>query len=259
MGFAEILAAAQPLADGFRLAIPETWHQGRTAYGGLSSALALSAARQVGGEMPPLRSAQFSMIAPIAGEVEVRAQVLRRGRNATWIVAQIGGSAGIGFTASFVFMGPVDSVVHINDLAPPAGHTALDQAAALPGGRGVSFLQNNFDVRFALPRNEEARPEMCWWVRLRERGDIDPMAEALLIGDALPPGVMAFLPRSTPISTMHWQVNMLTPAPATRDGWWLLRSVGDYAEQGCSSQRMNAWNADGAPVMAGMQSVALFG
>jgi hypothetical protein len=28
---------------------------------------------------------------------------------------------------------------------------------------------------------------------------------------------------------------------------------------GCSSQRMDAWNADGAPVMAGMQSVALFG
>jgi hypothetical protein len=70
---------------------------------------------------------------------------------------------------------------------------------------------------------------------------------------------MPFLPRATPVSSMHWQVNMLTPAPATRDGWWLLRSVGDYAEKGCSSQRMAAWNADGEPVMAGMQSVALFG
>jgi acyl-CoA thioesterase len=259
MGFAELLAAAEPLDDGFRLAIPESWHQGRTAYGGLSSALALSAAKQVGNEMPPLRSAQVSMIAPVAGLVEVRARVLRRGRNATWVAAEIRGETGVGFAATFAFMGPVESAAHINDLSPPADCIALELAQALPSGRGVTFLQHHFDVRFALPRRESARPEMCWWVRLREREGLDPMAEALLIGDVLPPGVMSFLPRTTPVSTMQWHVNLLTPAPATRDGWWLLRSAGDYAEQGYSSQRMNVWNADGAPVLAGMQSVALFG
>ncbi len=40
MGFAEILSTAEPLADGFRIAIPENWHQGRAAYGRFSSALA---------------------------------------------------------------------------------------------------------------------------------------------------------------------------------------------------------------------------
>lgn len=40
MGRAEILSSAAPLADGFRVAIPEHGHQGRTAYGGFSSALA---------------------------------------------------------------------------------------------------------------------------------------------------------------------------------------------------------------------------
>ena len=59
--------------------------------------------------------------------------------------------------------------------------------------------------------------------------------------------------------TMQWQANLLTPAPRTREGWWLLRSTGDYAEQGCSSQRMAIWSADGEPMMAGMQSVAVFG
>lgn len=62
-----------------------------------------------------------------------------------------------------------------------------------------------------------------------------------------------------PVSTMHWQVNLLTAAPATRDGWWLLRSTGDYADHGCSSQRMGLWNSDGQPALAGMQSIALFG
>ena len=259
MIFAELLATAEPLQDGFRLAIPEDWHQGRTAYGGLSSALALSAACQVGGAVTPLRSAQLAMIAPVAGRVEVRARVLRRGRNATWVSAEICGESGIGFSASFVFMGPVDSVVHIHDRPVPEDLIALDRAEPLSQERGVSFLRHNFEARFALPRRVERRAESCWWVRRRDHGGIDPMAELLLIGDALPPGIMPFLPRAAPVSTMHWQVNLLTPAPATHDGWWLLRSTGDYAEKGCSSQRMAMWNADGVPVLAGMQSVALFG
>jgi acyl-CoA thioesterase len=259
VNFAALLAAAAPLADGLRLTIPETWHQGRTAYGGLSSALCLSAALKVGGELPPLRSAQVSMIAPVAGEVEVRARVLRRGRNATWMAAEICGAQGLAFSASFVFMGPVASVVHVNDRPLPSDIVPLEQAEYLRRDYGALFVHNNFDVRFALPRSEEPRAVSCWWVRLRERQGLDPITELILCADALPPGVMPLLARRTPISTMHWQVNLLSPAPATRDGWWLLRSVGDYAEQGCSSQRMDAWNADGAPVMAGIQSVALFG
>ncbi len=248
-----------PIDGGFRAAVPLDWQQGRTAYGGFSSALALSAAMGLDEALPPLRSAQISMIAPLAGDVEVRARVLRRGRNATWVAAEISGEGGLGLTASFVFMGPVESAVHLNDRAPPPGLVELGDAEQLSAGRGVSFRHNHFEVRFALPRREEPRAEQCWWVRLRERDGLDPMVEALLIADALPPGVMSFLPRSTPVSTMHWQVNMLTPTPSTHDGWWLLRSTGDYAEKGCSSQRMDAWNAGGEPVMAGMQSVALFG
>ena len=36
---ADILAGATPADGGFRAVIPETWLQGRTSYGGLSSAL----------------------------------------------------------------------------------------------------------------------------------------------------------------------------------------------------------------------------
>ena len=94
----------------------------------------------------------------------------------------------------------------------------------------------------------------------RERDGLDGAMALLLSADALPPGVFPLLmPSIPPISSMTWQANLLTPAPATRDGWWLLRSRGDYAENGCSSQIMEAWNVDGEPVMAGMQSIALFG
>jgi acyl-CoA thioesterase len=259
MNFAQLLAGAVAREGGFTLVVPETWHQGRTAYGGLSSALCLAAAMQVGCALPPLRSAQVSMIAPVFGDVEVRARLLRRGRNAVWLAAEIEREGEIAFTASFVFMGPVDSALHINDRQPPADLITLDAAKGFVNDRGPAFLGHHFDVRFALPRGETKRSEQCWWVRARERAGLEPMVELMLCADALPPGVMSLLTPRTPVSTMQWQVNLLTPTPRTQDGWWLLRSTGDYAEKGCSSQRMAIWNAEGAPILAGMQSVALFG
>jgi acyl-CoA thioesterase len=257
--FRQVLASAQPLDGGFRVAVPPEWHQGRTAYGGFSSALALVTAMRVRGELPPLRSAQLSMIAPVVDEVEVRARLLRSGKNATWIAAEITGANGVCLTATFVFMHPIESVLKVNDLRPPTGLIAPADAVALSKERGVVFLRHQFDVRFALPRTAEKRPEICWWVKLRERRGLDPMVEALLCADALPAGVMPLLSPAVPISTMQWQTTLLTPRPATHDGWWLLRTVGDYARNGCSSQRMGMWDADGAPVMSGTQSVAVFG
>lgn len=264
MNLAELLAGAAWQADGFSLAVPENWHQGRTAYGGLSAALALAAARHAGGDLPPLRSAQVSFVGPLHGTVEVRAEVLRRGRNATWIRADVlraddqGGE--VGLTASFVFMGPIDSAVRLAERPLPAGAIAPEDARPVPTDRSPLFLQNHFDVRFALPRGEgPRRAEARWWVRLRERESLDPMVHLLAIADALPPAVMPFLPPRAPVSSMTWQCNLLHPAPATRDGWWLLRVASDHAESGGASDAIDVWNADGVPVLAGMQSVAVFG
>ena len=256
-----MLAAAETLADGFRLAIPETWHQGRTAYGGLTAALALHAARFAGGEgLPPLRSAQISFVGPVYGEVEVRARVLRRGRNAVWIAAELLRSGEVGTSATFVFMGPVENQLKLNYRAEIPGLIPVDEAPerALPSG--ALRLLDHMEVRFATPRDGEPKPEICWWLRLRERDGLDPAMQLLLCADAPPPGVFPVLPRPVPpLSSMTWLLNMLTPTPQSRDGWWLMRVTGDMSEQGCSSDRTEMWNADGEAVSLGMQSVAIFG
>lgn len=260
MSLRALLNGAEPLESGFRLTIPEDWHQGRTAYGGLSAALALEAARGVGGELPPLRSAAVSFVGPLNGRVEARARVLRNGRNVTWVAADILSEGEVSLAATFVFMGPVASGLHLNERPMPLGTIPVEQAKERISSRAPAFLSAHFDVRFALPPAERPVPEICLWVRPRDREGIDPATALLLSADALPPGVFPLLmPNIPPVSSMTWQANLLTPTPATGDGWWLLRSRGDYAENGCSSQIMEAWNTDGQPVMIGMQSVALFG
>jgi len=258
MSLPDTLSTIRRIEGGFATSVPDDWMQGRTSYGGFSAALALEAARTLAPDLPPLRSAQVAFVGPLAGAVEVRARLLRRGRNASWIAAEIVSEAGVGLSATFVFMGPVESTLHLHQVPPPAGLIPPEQAVRFPEGRGPGFSVH-FDRGFALPRSEQKLPELDWWVRLRDREGLDPMVELMLVGDALPPGVMPLLDARAPVSSMTWQVNLLTPLPQTRDGWWLLRSAGNYAEKGCSSQDMALWNADGEAMAVGMQAIALFG
>lgn len=261
MSFGALIEGAERREGGFALSVPETWHQGRTAYGGFSAAVCLQAAIEQGGEgLAPLRSAQFAMIAPVNGEIAVSAKVIRTGRNATWISAEILSGGALAFTASMVFMGPVESALHINERPVPPGLVPPAEARAVTFTEHTpAFLRHHFEARHAVAPSGEKQPEMTRWLRLNHGAGIHPMVALVLLADALPPGVMPLMTAWVPISTMHWQVNLLTPAPVTEDGWFLLRSVGDYAEKGCSSQRMAIWNSAAEPVMAGMQSVALFG
>ncbi len=259
MSLPQTLAAARPIDGGFAATIPELWMQGRTSYGGFSAAMALEAARRLADDLPPLRSAQISFVGPLAGEVEVQARFLRRGRNASWVSAEVTSEAGVGLTATFVFMGPVEaSTLHLNHVPPPAGLISPEDAAPFPEGRGPSFAAQ-FDRRFALLRSETKEPELNWWVRVKEAEGLDPMVALLLVADALPPGVMPLMEAWSPVSSMTWLMNLLTPLPQTTDGWYLLRAAGNYAEKGCSSQDMAIWNADGTAIAVGMQAIAIFG
>ena len=253
----DILAATTPSEGGFRTTIPGDWLQGRTTYGGLSAALALHAAQSIEPDLPPLRSAQIAFIGPLAGDVTVTAIKLRRGRTAAFIQADVVSEAGLGLRATFVFMADQPSRIDLagrltTALRPPAPETKLYTG---PDG----FFTGNFQF---LDLKDEAKGEAEWlrWARLRDHDGLDPMVQLMAVGDALPPAAFKLLGKEpAPISSLTWIVNLLTPAPMTTDGWWLLSAVSDHARHGCSSQIMTMWNADGAPVAQGMQSVAIFG
>lgn len=252
---ADILVAATPVDGGFTTHIPPGWLQGRTAYGGLSSALALHAAQDCEPDLPPLRSAQVAFIGPLAGAVTVTATKLRRGRTAAFIQADIESGAGLGYRATFVFMVGQTSRIDLRgglaiDVAPPAADAKLYTGPE-------TFFTGNFDF---LDVKVPGEAEWLRWARLRASDGLDPMVELLAIGDALPPAAFKLLGKDlVPLSSLTWIVNLLTPTPRTRDGWWLLGAETGHAVDGGSSQTMTVRNADGEAVAQGMQSVAIFG
>lgn len=259
MTLKELLDSLVRQADGmaWRGVIPDGWLQGRTAYGGLSAAVALHCATQVDEDLPPLRSAQVSFIGPLAGPIMVTAHKLRRGKNAAFIQADVESEAGLGLRCTFVFMRAIDSEVdYQTTTAPPFPRPGPDDTT-YKGAPGVAFTRN-FEFVDRREGAELLPAEWLRWTRLNEREGIDPMVELLAVGDCLPPAAMRLLGRGAPMSSLTWILNVLGPTPSTEDGWWLLRSNADYARDGSSSQVMGIWNARGEMVAEQMQSVALF-
>ena len=256
-GLPAILRALEPFEGGWRGHVPDNWLQGRTAYGGLSTALALHAAKASDDDLPPLRSAQVSFIGPLAGDVTIRAARLRRGRNAAFIQADVESDAGLGLRAVFVFMrDQASGIDHAVGRAPDFARPGLDDRVFSGNDRSPEFIRN---FEFVDRREPDGDAEWLRWIRVKDRAGLDAEVELALVADCLPPAAMKLARAFMPLSSLTWLLNLLGPVPTTADGWWLLRARTDYARAGSSSQDMGIWSADGAPVAEQMQSVAIFG
>ncbi len=258
LSLADLLDGAERRPGRLAAQAPQGWMQGRTVYGGLSTALAFEAARTVEPDLAPLRSAQVAFVGPLAGRLDARAEVLRRGRSIAFVRAEVSGEAGLGLSAVFMFAaGRTSTLEH----AAAAALAVPRPEDAPPAGRAMTgkLFAANLEYRHAQPRSETPEPRLLRWARLADREGLDATTELLAMADALPPAAMAMLATPAPVSSTTWLINLLTPRPQTRDGWWLLQAQADQARDGFSSQTMTVWNHDGEAVATGMQSVAIFG
>ncbi len=257
--FSALLAAMMPGADGFAVEVPGDWLQGRTAYGGLSAALCFEAAQRQLPGLPPLRSAQFAFIGPAMGALHVVPTVLRQGKSTTFVGVDLFGDAGLAVRGLLCFgANRASALDHWAMPAPDAG----DPEACPPffNSPDRPGFARHFDGRLAAgarPRTPGAEPHMLVWMRHR-----DPAASLtglIALADALPPAAMVLFPAEMrPISTMTWTIDLLTDAPASASGWWLLRAVAQTVAAGYSAQEMTIWNDRREPVVAMRQTVAIF-
>ena len=75
MSIQNFLAPITGQSTTVSLANAETWMQGRTLYGGASALVAYTHAIRAFPDLPPLRAAQIGFVAPLGGDVELRAEI----------------------------------------------------------------------------------------------------------------------------------------------------------------------------------------
>lgn len=254
---AQIIDRFDPAA-GFD--VPASWRQGRTAFGGLSAALALQTAlRTAPSALPPLKSAHIGFIGPTDATLRFDAQVLRQGKSATSVAVDCQANGQVALRAALLFAQPRPSRIAHDFLPARPAVGGPDDARPIADGAATPAFVAHFDMRLAggaLPLSAAADPELLVWARHRDPGGVDPSVALVALGDCLPPAAMTCFTEPAPVSSMTWTLDF--PQPASAGDWFLLRSASCHAEDGYSLQDMHIWDSTGRLVLWGRQTVALY-
>lgn len=251
---------ASKSGDSYQADLPETWKQGRTAFGGLTSALLLAAILNDHDDLPPLRTIQINFIGPAVDALNVSHEILRRGKNNVTVRAELDSTAGAGTHGYFTF-----GVERELDIAMdyPLKEITKKPDEIEPyslGDQAPNFLVN-FDRRWVSgPQffQQSDDPDMLIWTRMTDPESWDKGLMPLVVLADTPPAAFGALSGVRALSSMNWNINFLTDDFTTEDGWWLMRSATRFIRDGYSSQLIQVWNSEGRRVMDSAQHIAIF-
>ena len=258
MSLGALAARLVPQGNRFRLDGAEGWMQGRTMYGGAAASIAYAAALKTFPDLPPLRAAQVGFVAPVGEHLEAEAVMLRQGRSVSQVETSLYDAGALVQRTLWLF----GSARASNGTLPAAredGLIAPEDSPRLSNNDMAPAFTERMDMRRADLAGGSPPGTIRRWVRLKDRSGLDPAAELVGIGDALPPGSARAMERMGPISSITWALTVLGDVPPTREGWWLLETASNQLGQGFSSETLRLWNSEGVEVMRGLQSVAVFG
>ncbi|MEM1379113.1 MAG: thioesterase family protein [Pseudomonadota bacterium] len=261
MTFTDLLAGTDTGSSATTVyEIPETWMQGRTAYGGLTAALCAEEARRRFDGLPPLRTAQVAFVGPATEQLVAEATLIRQGKSTAFVEVTLRGEKGIATRGMFVYGAPRPSEVRFLDLAAPSVAKPAD-LEVLPSAPPLPAFLRNFDLAVAagnIPYTGSDEAVVTWWGRHHDPAARSTAIGLLALGDLLPPAASPRMSTFAPVSSVNWHVDFLSDDLSSQDGWFLMDSRAESAGDGWSAQQMAMWSHDGRPVMAGRQSIVVF-
>lgn len=257
--YSKLLQSAKDDAGTLTLEVPEDWMQGRSVFGGLQVAIALRAMRALVPDVP-LRTLQATFLAPVAGLVRARAQVLRIGKSATHVEARIvDGTATLALVIG-VFGTARSSVVAVAPTQPPI---KADHSLELPYIPGVvPIFTQHFAARWLRgmpPFTGDTGCDHVLEVEMRDEGQATE-AHVVAIADYIPPLALTHLTTPAPGSTLTWMMELLTDRVDHLPlAGWRVDAQLVAARDGYTSQSVMIWGPGGEPVALSRQSMMVFG
>lgn len=262
--FADIIQTVQPLEDStFRVNLPEDWLQGRTAFGGLSSAVIVEAMSRLVPADRPLRTMAVSFVGPaLAGEQCIHLRMLRQGGSVSHIQGELLCDGLVATSINAAFGKAINNPADIAADSRPPDLRAPADCEAMPYVEGFTpAFTRHFEMRFergAMPMSGADTADYGVWLRFREPTPIDTPA-LVAIGDMPPlPGLNMGKPPCVG-SSLSWYlefpISLENIDPA---GWWYY----DYRAQAASSGYFNnngsVWAPDGRAAMFTRQVAMVF-
>lgn len=267
----EILAARHVEGSRLHWDVPTDWQQGRTAYGGLASALAAQAMRDIAGSDWPadarLRALQTNFVGPVApGPARIEVELLRAGKSVRQVLARLTNAEGEVAGLWVGVYGSARSTV-LDRFAPQAAalRHAPGEAPTRPFERGrMPDLLSHFEIGWAAggpPFSGATGWETSQYLRLvGDRVDrVDPEVLVVLLADLPPTPAISRLTRPAAASSVTWALELLPlAAPVQADGWWRIDTRTRSAGEGYANHSSTLWAPDGTPAAFGHQVVAVY-
>ncbi len=245
-----------------RTEFDEKWSQGRSAFGGLSAAFAVTAMGRIVPADIPIRSLMVSFIAPIPpGEVSVKTQIQRQGKNVLQISADVFSEGKLCLQAMGVY-GRSRAALEV---------TASAEFNPLPRDKGIPFSAHTkrvpsfiqyFDGCWAgggLPFTGNAEPELNLWAK--HQVDMDEFrAEAIIaIADVPPPVVLSYFDRGpVQASSLTWSLEFLIAPSDLPMDWFYLHFDMEAAADGYTQQSGKIFTEDGKLCALSRQCMVYF-
>jgi acyl-CoA thioesterase len=265
------LAAQRLAADGAtRFVVSDDWLQGRTCYGGLVSALAVLAMRDQAGTAWPagvgLRALQTCFVGPVSpGPVDIRATVLRQGRNVCQVQAQVlqQGQVAAALLGVFGADRPCSLQPRLPQRPAPR-HEADALPVPPPRPHGAPAFLEHFDMRWAegaVPFSGVAGHTSCIHMRLKpeEAASIGAELQTVLLADLSPTPVVGELKQPSANSSVTWELQLRPVDPGPPEGWWRADNESLMVDGGYVNQSARLWAPGGQLAAYGYQVVAVFG
>ncbi len=213
--------AIGPVAPGvWSGEVSPDWAQGRAAFGGIVSGLAVAAIDRLRDPERAVRSLMVEFLAPLSpGPVRIDGAVLRAGRSLSHVRVEL--SQGDRLAA--IILAGCGSARPSAIAVPAARNTPRpdpDTLPAFPFLEGITpRFSAGFDYRWTctdLPFSGGDTPKLSGWVRPRDEAPTTLAALTALI-DAWPAPVLSLLSRPAPASTVSWMIDVVADIPP--GGW----------------------------------------
>lgn len=261
---------AQRTREGARVRFVGTpdWQQGRTTFGGVLSALAVQAMRDVCGSDWPLRALQTNFVGPVAPEAfEVEVILLRQGKNIRQVQARVlqvdaSGTEQVGGVLLGVFgTGRASALPELRPAQDEVARTA-DQAAAWPYIPGVTpaFTQH-LELRHAeggVPFSGSTESHSRTYVKLKDGEGVDAELQAVLLADAGPTPALAMLQGFAPASSVSWALELRPVEVGDPQGLWRMDKDALATGEGYVNEKTLLWTPCGQLAALGYQVVAVY-
>jgi acyl-CoA thioesterase len=266
---AHLLAGRQRQLNRVSFRVTADWQQGRTTFGGLLSALAVRAMRDVCGADWPLRALQTNFVGPVApGEMHVDVELLRQGKNVRQVQARVmqadaSGVEQVGGVLLGVFGSGRESA--LPHLRPQQTSVDKDPQAAFKWPyipEVTPAFTQHLDFRHAeggTPFTGSSEWHSRTHVRLHEPEGVDAELQTILLADAGPTPALAQLKGFAPASSVSWALELRPVELSQADGFWRMDKDALATGEGYVNEKTTLWTPAGEMAALGYQVVAVYG